>query len=162
MRTKFIHAAYAAGAAALLAAASGAVAQAQTPAEQQQQTQQPTQQQSPSPERTSVQQQVPVAAISCSRIGPPPQPVTPSTEVLDSIEGAYRLSNGQKIELASLDERVVADFGRWHQVPLVAVGPDRFESRDGLVRLRYEADDRVERIIVSYPADRRGRYVDVC
>jgi hypothetical protein len=56
----------------------------------------------------------------------------------------------------------VADFGRWHQIPLVAVAPDRFESRDGLVRLRYEADEQVERIVVSYPADGRGRYVDVC
>lgn len=152
MRTKFINAACAAGVVALLAASSGAAAQAQ------QEPQQP----STSPEDMAGQQQVPVAAISCTRIGPPPQPVTPSTEVLGAIEGAYRLSNGQRLELASLDQRVVADFGRWHQVPLVAVAPDRFESRDGLVRLRYEADERVERIIVSYPADRRGRYVDVC
>ena len=158
MRTTFINTAYAAGVVALLAASSGAAAQAQTS----QQAQQATQQPSTSPESMAGQQQVPVAAISCIRIGPPPQPVTPSAEVLGSIEGAYRLSNGQRLELASLDQRVVADFGRWHQVPLVAVGPDRFESRDGLVRLRYEADERVERIIVSYPADRRGRYVDVC
>lgn len=59
-------------------------------------------------------------------------------------------------------QRVVADFGRWHQIPLVAVAPGRFESRDGLVRLRYEADEQVERIVVSYSADGRGRYVDVC
>jgi len=108
------------------------------------------------------QQQVPIAAISCTRTGPPPTPVAPDSEVLGAIDGAYRLSNGQKLGLASLDERVVADFGRWHQIPLVAVGPARFESRDGLVRLRYESDERVDRIIVSYPADRRGRYVNVC
>ena len=149
MRTKFINVAYAAGLITLLSA-PGAMAQ--------QQAQQP----SAYPEPTSGQQQVPVAGISCTRIGPPPQPVTPSAEVLDSIDGAYRLSNGQRLGLASLDQRVVADFGRWHQVPLVAVAPDRFESRDGLVRLRYEADERIERIIVSYPADRRGRYVDIC
>lgn len=106
--------------------------------------------------------QVPVASISCARLGPPPQPVAPAAEVLDSIDGAYRLSNGQKLELASLDQRVVADFGRWHQIPLVATAPDRFESRDGLVWLRYEADARTERIVVSYPADRRGRYVSAC
>jgi len=82
--------------------------------------------------------------------------------VLGAIDGAYRLSNGQKLELATDRQRVVADFGRWHQIPLVAVAPDRFESRDGLVRLRYEADEQVERIVVSYPADGRGRYVDVC
>lgn len=106
--------------------------------------------------------QVPVAGISCTRIGPPPQRVTPSAEVLDSIDGAYRLSNGQKLELDSIDQQVVADFGRRHQVPLVATGPERFESRDGLVWVRYEADERTERIVVSYPADSRGRYVDVC
>lgn len=106
--------------------------------------------------------QVPVAGISCSRIGPPPQRVTPSAEVLDSIDGAYRLSNGQKLELDSIDQQVVADFGRRHQVPLVATGPERFESRDGLVWVRYEADERTERIVVSYPADQQGRYVDAC
>lgn len=114
-------------------------------------------------EVTEVQEvQVPVAGISCTRIGPPPQRVTPSAEVLDSIDGAYRLSNGQKLELDSNHQQVVADFGRRHQVPLVATGPERFESRDGLVWVRYEADERTERIVVSYPADRRGRYVDVC
>ncbi|WP_137174949.1 hypothetical protein [Massilia sp. HP4] len=106
--------------------------------------------------------QVPVAGISCSRIGPPPQRVTPSAEVIDSIDGAYRLSNGQKLELDSIDQQVVADFGRRHQVPLVATGPERFESRDGLVWVRYEADERTERIVVSYPADQQGRYVDAC
>ena len=106
--------------------------------------------------------QVPVASISCSRIGPPPQRVTPSAEALDSIDGAYRLSNGQKLELDSIDQQVVADFGHRHQVPLVATGPERFESRDGLVRVRYEADENTERIVVSYPADQQGRYVDAC
>ena len=86
----------------------------------------------------------------------------PSAEVLDAIDGAYRLSNGQKLDLDSIDQQVVADFGRRHQVPLVATGPERFESRDGLVRVRYEADERTERIVVSYPADQQGRYVDAC
>ena len=106
--------------------------------------------------------QVPVAGISCTRLGPPPEQVAPSAEVLDSIDGAYRLSNGQKLALASQAQQVVADFGRWHQIPLVATAPDRFESRNGLVWVRYEADERTERIVVSYPADPRGRYVDVC
>ncbi|MDT0130769.1 hypothetical protein FPK48_24865, partial [Acinetobacter baumannii] len=43
----------------------------------------------------------PVAGISCTRVGPPPQRVAPSAEVLDAIDGAYRLSNGQKLELDS-------------------------------------------------------------
>ena len=106
--------------------------------------------------------QVPVAGISCTRLGPPPQRVAPSAEVLDSIDGAYRLSNGQKLELDSIDQQVVADFDRRHQVPLVATGPERFESRDGLVWVRYEGDERTERIVVSYPADQQGRYVDAC
>jgi len=159
MRIKFIHAASAAGVAALLIASPGAVAQTQS----QLQAQPPLQQAQPQPSEGGVSEpMVAVAGISCSRSGPPLQPVTPSAEVLDSIDGTYRLSNGQRVGLASLDERVVADFGRWHQIALVAVAPDRFESRDGLVRLRYEADERVERIVVSYPADRRGNYVDAC
>lgn len=106
--------------------------------------------------------QVPVQGIDCTRLGPPPQRVTPSADTLFAIDGAYRLSNGRKLELASSDQQVLADFGSWHQIPLVATGPARFESRDGLVWLRYEADARSERIVVSYPADARGRYVDPC
>lgn len=106
--------------------------------------------------------QVPVSGINCSRLGPAPQRVRPSAETLDAIDGAYRLSNGQKLELDSGEHQVVADFGRRHQVPLVATAPERFESRDGLVWVRYESDDRLERIVVSYPADARGRYVDAC
>lgn len=138
MRTSLVAAASAACVAALL----GAVPAAAQPALQ--------------------EQQVPVAGISCTRVSPPPQQVTPDGEVLDSIDGTYRLSNGQKLELAAQDQQVVADFGRWHHIPLVATGPDRFESRNGLVWVRYEADERTERIVVSYPADRRGRYVDAC
>lgn len=103
---------------------------------------------------------VPVAAISC-RVTPPAA-VAPSAEVLGWIDGAYRLSNGQRLDLNSANGRVVADFGRWSAVPLVATASNRFESRDGQVWLRYEADARTERIVVSYPADARGRFVDAC
>lgn len=103
---------------------------------------------------------VPVAAISCRAT--PPAAVAPSAEVIGWIDGAYRLSNGQRLDLNSVNGRVVADFGRWSAVPLVATGPNRFESRDGQVWLRYETDARTERIVVSYPADARGRFVDAC
>lgn len=105
--------------------------------------------------------QVPVAGISCQRTTPL-QPVAPSTEVMSVIDGAYRLSNGRRLDLSSLDQRLVADFGRAREVPLVAVAPDRFESSDGTVKLSYQARGREEWIVVSYPADSRGRYVDVC
>jgi len=105
---------------------------------------------------------VPVAGISCNRTEPPPKPVTPAADVMSVIDGKYRLSNGATLALAGLDQRLVADFGRAPEVPLVAIGPNRFESRDGTVKLRYEADARTERIVVSYPADNRGRYVDAC
>jgi hypothetical protein len=142
MHTRFVTAASAAGLVGLLGAAPVAAANPAAPVLQ--------------------EMQVPVAGISCSRIGPPPQRVTPSAEVIDSIDGVYRLSNGQKLGIAASDQQVVADFGRWHQIPLVATAPERFESRDGLVWVRYEADEDTERIVVSYPADARGRYVDAC
>lgn len=146
MRTSFIAAALTAVCVGIFAAPSAAMAQAQVS----------------KPDQSAVGTRVPIAAISCTRVGPPPQPVKPSADVLDGLDGAYRLSNGQKLQVDSYYNSVVADFGHRHQIPLVAIGPDRFESRDGLVRLRYEVDDRNERIVVSYPADRLGRYVDVC
>lgn len=106
--------------------------------------------------------QVPVAGISCQRAGGPPAPVTPSAEVMDAIDGTYRLSNGARLELSNTNNRLVADFGRTPDLRLVPVGPNRFESRDGNVTVSYESNAREDWIVVSYPADTRGKYVDVC
>lgn len=106
--------------------------------------------------------QVPVAGISCQRAGGPPTPVTPSAEVMDAIDGTYRLSNGARLELSNTNNRLVADFGRTPDLRLVPVGPNRFESGDGNVTVSYESNAREDWIVVSYPADARGKYVDVC
>lgn len=106
--------------------------------------------------------QVPVAGISCQRAGAPPTPVTPDAEVMEAIDGTYRLSNGARLELSNANNRLVADFGPTSDVGLVPVAPNRFESRDGMVTVRYESNAREDWIVVSYPADTRGKYVDVC
>jgi len=106
--------------------------------------------------------QVPVAGISCQRPGGPPKPVTPDAGVMEAIDGTYRLSNGTRLDLSNVNNRLFADFGRTPDVRLVPVGPNRFESQDGLVKVSFQSNARDEWITVSYPADTRGRYIDVC
>lgn len=88
--------------------------------------------------------------------------VRPDADVLQAVAGAYRLSNGVRLDLGQANDHIVADFGRWPRVVLVPTGPAEFVSRDGRVTLRYVDDASGERILVSYPADARGRYSRHC
>lgn len=88
--------------------------------------------------------------------------VKPDADVLEAVAGAYRLSNGRRLDIAQQNERLLADFGRWPRVVLVATSQSEFVSRDGRVTLRYLDDAQGERIVLSYPADAYGRYSRSC
>lgn len=56
----------------------------------------------------------------------------------------------------------VADFGRSRPVRLQEVEHNGFRSLDGSVRLCFLPDPDKDRIVLSYPVDRNGRFVKVC
>lgn len=89
-----------------------------------------------------------------------PPTLPPSGQLLDQMEGTYQLSNGRRVTLHRVHQRLWIVFGPRRDIPLDRVGQTRFTSRDGSVDLDYRAD--AEQISMRYPADARGRFTRVC
>lgn len=106
-------------------------------------------------------QAIPAGSVPCASLLAI-QPVRVKADMLETVSGTYRLSNGVRLQLGQLNDRLVADFGRRPRVVLLPTGEGQFTSRDGQVTLRYLDDARGERIVVTYPADARGRYRRTC
>lgn len=64
-----------------------------------------------------------------------PTNVPPTLEQMEELEGAYRLSDGIRVQVVVIDERMFADIGARDRVELFAAGPNRVASRDGRVTL---------------------------
>ena len=96
----------------------------------------------------------------CMRDVPALPTLPPNGLLLDQMEGKYQLSNGQRVTLHRVHQRLWIDFGRRRDIPLDHVGQTRFTSRDGSVDLSFRPDS--EQISMRYPADARGRFVRAC
>ncbi|WP_143745817.1 hypothetical protein [Massilia sp. KIM] len=83
-----------------------------------------------------------------------------SPQLIEELEGVYRLSNGRRLDLVEQDDRLWADFGKSKLVPLEQVAPDRLASPGGAVTVEYRG--RNGRIVVHYPADEDGRLAPGC
>ena len=83
--------------------------------------------------------------------------ISTGAQLASEVEGTYALSNGRRLELIDLDQRVYADFGKWSRVELTEVGPHRFASREGDVQMTWVPGGRTDKILLSYPADSKGR-----
>lgn len=100
-----------------------------------------------------------------ARRGTPGAPgafVATGAQLADAVKGTYALSNGRRLELVELDERVYADFGKWSRVALDEVGPQQFASREGDVQMTWVPGPRTDTILLSYPADSKGRLKRGC
>lgn len=83
--------------------------------------------------------------------------IATGAQLAAEVEGSYALSNGRRLDLLDIDQRVYADFGKWSRVQLDEIGPHRFASREGDVQLTWLPGERTDTILLSYPADSRGR-----
>jgi len=88
--------------------------------------------------------------------------IATGAQLADEVEGSYALSNGRRLDLLDIDQRVYADFGKWSRVELQEVGPHRFASREGDVQMTWMPGERTDTILLSYPADSRGRLKRGC
>ena len=95
-------------------------------------------------------------------VGGPGGFIATGAQLADEVEGSYALSNGRRLELIDLDQRIYADFGKWSRVQLEEVGPHRFASREGDVQLVWVPGTQTDTILLSYPADSRGRLKRGC
>lgn len=82
-------------------------------------------------------------------------------QLIDDVEGAYALSNGRRLDLIDIDDRLYADFGR-RRIELREVGPQRFASRGGDVQMSWAPGRYRDRIVLSYPADSEGHFAHGC
>lgn len=88
--------------------------------------------------------------------------ISTGAQLIDEVEGSYRLSNGRWLTLVDLDQRIYAEFDEWRRVQLQEVGPHRFASREGDVQMVWMPEQRADTILLSYPADSRGRLQRSC
>ncbi len=88
--------------------------------------------------------------------------VATGAQLASAVEGSYSLSNGRRLDLVDLDQRVLADFDKRTRVALNEVGTNRFASREGDVQMTYQPGERTDNIRLSYPADSKGRIKRGC
>lgn len=88
--------------------------------------------------------------------------IATGAQLASEVEGTYALSNGRRLELIDLDQQIYADFGKWSRVRLEEVGPHRFASREGDIQMSWVPGQRTDTVLLSYPADSRGRLKRGC
>ena len=88
--------------------------------------------------------------------------ISTGDQLASEVVGTYALSNGRRLELLGLDQQLYAEFDNWRRVRLEEVGPHLFASRAGDVRMRWMPDQRSDTILLSYPADSKGRLRRSC
>ena len=88
--------------------------------------------------------------------------VSTGTQLADEVAGSYALSNGHRLDLIHLDERLVAEFDKRRRVQLEEVGPHLFASRGGDVEMAWMPGQRTDTILLTYPADSQGRFRRSC
>ncbi|GEM_PF-2514205 len=114
------------------------------------------------------------AAVQCSpqgkvnitaqreAMGAPDGRISTGTQLADEVAGSYALSNGHRLDLIHLDERLIAEFDKRRRVQLEEVGPHLFASRSGDVEMAWMPGQRTDTILLSYPADNQGRLRRSC
>lgn len=72
----------------------------------------------------------------------------------DAVRGTYALSNGWYLKVRPTRDGVVARIDSQRPIPLVALSPDRFVSRDGNVIMEFNQGDERDDMRMSYvPGD---------
>lgn len=80
--------------------------------------------------------------------GPEPAPRATAQQIFD-VAGTYQLDNGERAELLALDNRLYIEIGR-HRQELVLAAPDRFQTADGSITMRFDPDAPGERIEIGF------------
>jgi len=91
------------------------------------------------------------ASVSTVRVAAPPRPAFKSSPAeTDWISGAYRMSNGWRLEVQPDAEGIVAKIDRERPMRLVAVSDDRYVTMDGKVAMTFNRGARGDQMLMSY------------
>lgn len=88
--------------------------------------------------------------------------VSTGAQLSAEVAGHYALSNDRRLELSDLQHDVLATFDNQRQVYLEEVGPHHYASYRGDVQLIWMPGGRADTILLSYPADGKGRFKRGC
>jgi len=88
--------------------------------------------------------------------------ISTGAQLSAEVAGFYALSNGHRLELSDLQHDVQATFDNDRQVYLEEVGPHHYASHRGDVQLIWMPGGRADTILLSYPADGKGRFKRGC
>lgn len=73
-----------------------------------------------------------------------------TAEQMDKANGIYKLSDGRRAQIFTLDSRLYIRIGRSPQQELVLDGQDRFASRDGRIVIRFGPGIDNQRIVLEH------------
>jgi hypothetical protein len=78
-----------------------------------------------------------------------------TAQQLQTIEGAYKLSNGRVLHLSAVDNRLYAEVNGHQRTELVAAAENVFASRDGTIKVTYkpETETSLKQISVAFERD---------
>jgi hypothetical protein len=68
----------------------------------------------------------------------------------EAISGGYKMSNGWKMKVDPSSDGIVAQIDRQRPIKLVALSPDLYASRDGIVSMQFNRGPLGEDMLMSY------------
>lgn len=74
---------------------------------------------------------------------------------LDAVSGVYAMSNGWRMAVSPASGGISAKIGRQRAMHLVALSPDRYASRDGMVTMDFKQGATGDDMVMRYVPDRR-------
>lgn len=74
---------------------------------------------------------------------------------LDAVSGVYAMSNGWRMAVSPAPGGISAKIGRQRALHLVALSPDKYASRDGMVTMAFHHGPSGDDMVMSYVPDRR-------
>lgn len=101
------------------------------------------------------------APISSVQVRAPARTVRLYQEHLDAVRGVYALSNGWRLKVNAASGGISARIDRQPAMQLVALSPDRFTSRDGMVTMEFNRGETGDEMLMSYVPDARVAQVVV-
>lgn len=90
------------------------------------------------------------AAVSTVQVTAPPRDFRVTDGDTDAISGAYRMSNGWRLQVDPGGNGIEARIDRQPSMHLIALGPNDYVTRDGNVAMTFNLGKDQDEMLMSY------------